>query len=82
MSGLLDEEILHQCRIGLSHLVMMGLYSHGFLAYHRARTILITDIRKPTDLCPSFRGDGRDYSQDLRANDFQNVNSLMPSREQ
>lgn len=70
MSGLLDKEILHQCRIGLSDLVMMGLYSQGSLAYHHALMILITDIRKSTDLCPSFRGDGRDCSHDLRTNDF------------
>lgn len=81
MSGLLDQEIVHQCRIGLSLLVMMGYHSQDSVAYRRAATALsLQTLEHQRTFARTSAETGANAFFGSARQQFQVVNSLMPFR--
>lgn len=79
MSGLLDQEIVHQCRIVLSLLVMMGRYSQDSRISPCCNSTFIrhSNINGPL---PELPQTGRNAFFGSASQQFQDVNSLVALR--
>lgn len=79
MPGLLNQEIVHQCRIGLTLLVMMGLYS--LVTYRHAMSgPSLQTFEQQRTFARTSAVSGGTVSCGSASQHFQDVNSLMPFR--